>query len=260
MTPTVPRITHAIHTSHLIKVTSGFALIYLVLDGLATWTGSLYGEYGAAICAAVIATALLVERWLFGRPVPQALHALGFGRPTGRGLIAAGLVGLALLLYLPIVVAATGQGLQLRDGWIVIALGVFLQGGIAEEVLWRGYLFRHLRATRSFWWAAALAMVFMSAQHTLLLWSLPFAVAVAACGVALATSFPLAHLFEGSGNTFWGATIVHWVIQGTLKVVVFPETISMPVVLGWMVVCMVVPYLALLVLRRPAVEHTQQAR
>lgn len=254
MTSSVQTIRRAVPARDLVRITGGFILIYGVLEASATWTNSRYGEYGLVICAAVITTALLVERWLFATPARSAITALGLGRPNRRGLITALLTGLVLLLYLPISVLATGQVIQLRDGWPWIALGVFLQGGIAEEVLWRGYLFRHLRASNSFWRAAALAMLYMVAQHTLLLWSLPLPVALAAVVVALATSFPLAHLYELNDNTIWGAAIVHWIIQGMLKVFVVPDAHALLVIGGWMVASMVVPYLAMLVRRAAAPE------
>ncbi len=54
--------------------------------------------------------------------------------------------------------------------------------------------------------------MFVVAQHTLLLWSLPLPLALAALVVALGTSFPLGHLFEVGGNTVWGAALLHAVI------------------------------------------------
>ncbi len=255
MTSATPVIERAEHSTDFVKLTAGFAMIYLVLDRSAAWTNSLYGEYGLLICTLVIAAALLVERLLFGRSPRRALVTLGFGRPRGRGLSAALLVSLALLLYFPILGLVSGQPLALREGWQWIALGVVLQGGIAEELLWRGYLFRHLRATRGFWRAAGLAMLFMVAQHLVLLWSLPLPLAVAALVVALLSSFPLARLFEAGGNTVWGPALLHAVIQGALKVVVVPEAALLPAQLGWMAASVVVPYLAFLVRPTPVDEH-----
>jgi membrane protease YdiL (CAAX protease family) len=236
-------------TRGFVKLTVGFVIIYLVLDRSAAWTNSLYGEYGWLIFPLVVATALLIERLLFGRSPRQALRALGFGRPRWRGLLAALLASLVLLAYFPIVALVSGQPLTLREGWPWVALGVLLQGGIAEELLWRGYLFRHLRARRSFWRAAALAMIYMVAQHTLLLWQLPLPIAIAALVVALLSSFPLAHLFEASGNTVWAPALLHCVIQGALKVVVVPEAALLPAQLGWMSASVVLPYLVFLVQR-----------
>ncbi len=257
MTTSVPAVTRSTRATEYAKLTAGFLLIYVVLERVAAWSNSLYGEYGALICTLVIAAALLIERWLFATPLRPALAGLGFGRPSRRGLLATLLASLALLTYLPIFARVTGQPLTLRDGWHWIAIGVLLQGGIAEELLWRGYLFRHLRATRSFWRAAAIGMLFVVAQHTLLLWSLPLPIALAALLVALGTSFPLAYLFEVGGNTVWGAALLHAVIQGTFKVVVAPEASMLPVLLGWMAASVVVPYVAFLVRRRAAAPMAQ---
>jgi membrane protease YdiL (CAAX protease family) len=247
MTPIASASGRSTGTIEFVKLTAGFAIIYLVLDRSATWTNSLYGEYGLLICALVIVAALLVERLLFGRAPRQALGGLGFGRPSRRGLLAALLVSLALLAYFPIFALLSGQPLALREGWLWVALGVLLQGGVAEELLWRGYLFGHLRVQRGFWRAAAIAMIYMVAQHILLLWQLPLPIAVAALAVALLSSFPLAHLFEAGGNTVWGPALLHCVIQGALKVVVVPEAYLLPAQLGWMAASVVVPYLAFLV-------------
>jgi membrane protease YdiL (CAAX protease family) len=255
MTITTPAIGRAARSSEYLKLTAGFAIIYLVLDRSATWTNSLYGEYGLLICTLVLATALLVERWLFGRTPRRALGALGLGRPSGRGLLAALLASLPLLAYFPILALVSGQPLTLRDGWLWIAVGVLLQGGIAEELLWRGYLFRQLRATRGFWRAAAIAMIYMVAQHVLLLWQLPLPIAIAALVVALLSSFPLAHLFEAGGNTIWAPALLHCVIQGALKVVVVPEAYLLPAQLGWMAASVVVPYLAFLVKRAASTQQ-----
>jgi membrane protease YdiL (CAAX protease family) len=245
--PARPRRAVAIE---LVKVAAGFALIYLALERAATWTNSQFGEYGALICGLVIVVALVVERMLFAAPPQQALRALGFGRPAPRGLLAALLAGLPLLVYFPIVALLIGQPLTLRAGWLWMSLGISLQGGVAEELLWRGYLFRRLRMGRSFMRAAALAMIVMVAQHTLLLWSLSLPIALAALVVALLTSFPLAYLFEIGDQAVWEPALLHAIIQGALKVVVVPEEVLLPTQLGWMAICLVVPYLAFLVRRR----------
>jgi membrane protease YdiL (CAAX protease family) len=233
-----------------VKIAAGFVLIYLTLERTATWTNSQFGEYGVLICGLVIVVALVVERLLFTTPPRDAFRALGFGRPTIRGLSAALLASLPLLVYFPIIALLIGQPLTLRAGRLWMALGIFLQGGVAEELLWRGYLFRRLRIGRSFMRAAALAMIVMVVQHTLLIGSLSLPIALAALVVALLTSFPLAYLFEIGDNTIWGPALLHAIIQGTIKVVVVPEDVLLPTQLGWMATCLVVPYLAFLVRRR----------
>lgn len=255
MTTTTPAIGRTTRSSSFVTLIGGFAIIYLALDRSATWTNSRFGEYGLLICALTIGAALLTEWLLFGQQPRQVLAALGFGQPRVSGLLAGLFTSMALLAYFPIFALASGQPLTLRAEWPAVAFGVLLQGGVAEELLWRGYLFRHLRATRGFWRAAAIAMIFMVAQHTLILWELPLPIAIAALVVALLSSFPLAHLFEVGGNTIYGPALLHAVIQGAPKVIVVPESTLLPAQLGWMAASVVLPYLAFLVRRAAPIDH-----
>lgn len=232
------------------RILAGFGLIYLILQAVATWTQSLYGEMGALICALVLAVAILVERWMFQTPLNQAFTTLGLGRPDGRGMLVAAAIGALLLVYYPAFAWATGATLQLRDGWPVQFLGLALQGGVAEELLWRGYLFGHLRRGRSFWNAALLSMLVMATAHLLLFVSLPFPVALTATLVSVVISFPLSQLYALGGNTIWGPALVHAVVQGAIKLVVFPAELMFASQIVWMLLCMAVPLLAFAI-RRP---------
>ena len=86
-------------------------------------------------------------------------------------------------------------------------------------------------------------------MHLALLLTMPWPVALAAIGLAIALSFPLAYLFELGGNTLWPPAVLHFVAQGAVKVVVAPESgASLPIV--WMAACATLPFLAFLVPRR----------
>ena len=104
--------------------------------------------------------------------------------------------------------------------------GLFAQAGIAEEVLFRGYLFGHLRRGRSFWRAALLSMLPFVAVHLLLFATMPWPIAAAALLLAVIVAFPLARLYELGGATIWAPALLHFVIQGTVKIVVFPEALE----------------------------------
>ena len=56
-------------------------------------------------------------------------------------------------------VRARGMTPAFYPGWISLLPGLFAQAGIAEEVLFRGYLFGHMRVGRTFWRAAAVSML-----------------------------------------------------------------------------------------------------
>ncbi len=75
-------------------------------------------------------------------------------------------------------------------GWLRLVPGLFAQAGLAEEMLFRGYLFRHLRAGRSFARAAWAAAGPFAAVHLVLFLTMPWPVALAAVGLAVVLSFP----------------------------------------------------------------------
>jgi hypothetical protein len=79
---------------------------------------------------------------------------------------------------------------------------------------------------------------------------MPWALALAAVVLSLVLSFPLAHLFELGGRTIWAPALLHFVVQGTVKVVTVPgdAPVSFPVV--WMAVSALLP-LCVFVVSRP---------
>ena len=137
-------------------------------------------------------------------------------------------------------VRAKGMTPAFYPGWISLLPGLFAQAGIAEEVLFRGYLFRHLRVGRTFWRAAAVSMLPFVSVHLILFFSMPWPIAVASVLLAIIISFPLAYLFELGGDTIWAPAILHFVIQATVKVIVFAHGAE-SFALVWMAVSAVVP-------------------
>ena len=125
-----------------------------------------------------------------------------------------------MLLCLPLLARIAGLELALRPNAAWLALGMLAQGGLAEEVLFRGFMYRHLRRSRTFWRAATLSAVPFTAAHVPLLWSLEPAVAVLALAMAIAWSFPLAWLFDRANGSIWPGAILHGVMQGAIKVLV----------------------------------------
>ena len=243
-------------------IVAGFVVVWVVLERSATWLGSNMGEAGALVCAFVILAALVVERLLFGIGPRRALRRLGFGHPNGRAVLAGSLVALVMISFYPIFHLITGAQISLRDGWILMALGLFLQHGIAEEVLFRGYLFRHLREGRSFWRAAFLSMVPFVAVHLLLLTYLDFATAFASILVAVATAFPLAYMFERDNNTIWTPALLHGAAHG-IKLVSIPDGVFPTAALIWFAVVAAVPYLVFAFPKsyfEPGKDNTRRAK
>jgi membrane protease YdiL (CAAX protease family) len=227
-------------------VFAGFVLIWLVLDRSAAFFHSTYGEAGLGICALVLAAAVVVEMLVSRTSPGEAIRALGIGRPSARAVVIGLLLCLALLLFYPVLSWVTGTPLRLRGNWLWLIPGLFAQGGIAEETVFRGYMFRHLRARHSFWAAAGRATLPFTAVHLLLFFTQSPAVAVAATLLAITVSFPMAYLFELGRNTIWIPALLHFLIQGYIKLVELPPSLLMPAAVAWMGVCATVPYLVFL--------------
>jgi membrane protease YdiL (CAAX protease family) len=232
----------------LLAILAGFALLYTIHVTTTNLTNSLYGEYGLLACALALATALVVERLAFGRGPLAALRALGLGRPGRRALAAAALIALLMVATWPLYAVATGKALALRSDWLWLAIGIVAQYGIAEEVIFRGYLFGHLRAGRTFRRALLISTLVFAAAHLPLLATNGLPVAVGAIALAVISSLPFVWLFELGGATIWAPVIVHAAAH-TPKLLA-PGTLDMTAELAWIGVVMVVPYLAFALLRR----------
>lgn len=219
-------------------------LVFGLFQGLAHALGSERGQAGLVIAAAVIGALVVVECLLFRHTPTTALRTLGLGRPAAIGALVALGVGLLLLAVIPAYAALRGATLSSYPGWPWLLPGLFAQSGIAEETLFRGCLFRHLRRGRSFWHAAALAAVPFVVVHLFLFATMPWQVALAAVLLATALSFPLAHLFELGGKTIWAPALMHCIVQGAIKVVEVPGDTTLA--LAWMGASGVFPYLVFL--------------
>jgi membrane protease YdiL (CAAX protease family) len=141
------------------------------------------------------------------------------------------------------------QRFTMLPGWLYLLPGLFAQAGIAEEALFRGYLFGRLLRGRSFWRAAALSMVPFLAVHLILFASLPWPIALASAVLAAVLSFPLAHLFVIGGHTIWAPAILHFVAQSALKVVAIPAEAATNLPIVWMAACATLPFVVFAVRR-----------
>jgi membrane protease YdiL (CAAX protease family) len=231
-------------------VVAGVVLVFALFHWSASALGSDRGQSGLLIGALVVLALLVVEAVLFGQGLRPAARALGFGRPRPAGILAAAAVSVLLLSVVVLYGRWAGVGASLSPGWLTLVPGLFAQAGIAEETLFRGYLFRHLREGRSFWSAAGLSTIPFVAVHLLLFFSMPWPVATAAVLLSAVLTVPLAHLFELGGSTIWAPALLHFVIQGALKVAVVPDHGSVPFPLIWMAASGTLPMLVLMVPRR----------
>lgn len=223
------------------KLFCGLLLVFVLFQVLGGALHSDRGQAGFAIGLAVVAATLLYEHFAYGVPFSATPLTLGLGKPGGRGIAASVAVSILLLLVFPFYSWLSNDRVSVRNEWLWYAPGLFAQAGIAEEILFRGYLFGHLRQTRSFWPAAMVSTIPFAVVHLILFFSMPPIIAAAALSLAVLMTFPLAYLYELGGKTIWAAVVLHFVTQGAIKVVEADSgSMILPVV--WMAACAVIPY------------------
>ena len=226
------------------RLLGGLGLVFVLFQGLAHAYGSDRGQTGLVIAAAVVVTLVAFECLLFRQTPTTALRTLGLGRPAVMGVLVTLGAGFLLLAVIPVYAALRGTTLVAYPGWPWLLPGLFAQSGIAEETLFRGYLFQHLRHGRSFWRAAALASVPFVAVHIILFATMPWPLALAAVLLSTVMTFPLAHLFELGGRTIWPPALMHFIVQGAIKVVEAPGDNTLALV--WMGASAVLPFVVFL--------------
>lgn len=235
-----------------LRLLGGFAALMLVLQGLATALNSVRGEAGLIVCAATLAAALVLQRAMFSPGWREAAADLGLGAPRARGLIAALIVSSVLFCVFPAYALATGSGIALYPNAAWLALGVLAQAGVAEEVVFRGYLYGALRRRMTFWRAAWLSVAPFAVAHLYIFTLMDWPLALTAVALAIALSFPFAHLYELGGRTIWAPAIAHAIVQGAIKFLLVEGAIFPAL---WMGACALALWLVFLV--RPEVRESE---
>jgi membrane protease YdiL (CAAX protease family) len=150
-------------------VTLGLSVLalFLLLHASGSALGSFRGEAGLAVGALVLAGSLIAQRLVFGDGFTRAGVAVGLGKPTAVALGVALTIAFLLLLTIPAVAAATNGRPTMYPGGPALVPGLFAQGGVAEEAVFRGYLFGNLRRTHPFWTAAWISSGVFVVAHLL---------------------------------------------------------------------------------------------
>jgi membrane protease YdiL (CAAX protease family) len=139
-----------------------------------------------------------------------ALRRLGWGLPDARVLGIAVAVSGALLASMPLIFRLAGVDLIVPSNWLLLMLSIFLMNGIAEETIYRGYLFRRLRERYRFRSAVLLGTLLAVVAHTPIVLSAGPVLGSIAILVSAMTFLPFALLFERGGNTIWAPAVVHF--------------------------------------------------
>ncbi|MBE2218034.1 MAG: CPBP family intramembrane metalloprotease [Ignavibacteria bacterium] len=237
---------------NLFLIIAGYLLLYGVIELTAKLTGDTGNTWSALlISACVILAAILVEILIFRSRFSALSRLLGFGKPRGKAIASALVITLLMFLCYPVITAITGYQFKLPADWLWLAIGVFVFHGIAEEVLYRAFLFRRLREGRSFWKAAWAAVIFFTAAHIPIIINMGLIVGGMAVLLAVVSSFPFSCLYEKSGNTIWAPAIVHAAIDTIIPILAAggmneQSTIAVSI---WMAAAMIIPYTAFLMLR-----------
>ncbi len=224
---------------NLLTVFGSFVLVFIAIDKIAAFYAPIDLTTGFWAASIVTVGALLVlEILVFKQTLKGAFRFLGFGRPDRRTFLLTALIGLFALLFFPIFSAITGASFSVPDNWLWKLSGIVAIHGIAEEVLFRGFLFHHLRTGRTFDRAAFLALLVFAIAHVYLFTYMSVPVALFATLLSLASAYPFAYLFERGNNTIWAPALLHTIIH-SVTFFNISEPHGMAAGIAWMTVWMI---------------------
>jgi membrane protease YdiL (CAAX protease family) len=215
-----------------------FLVAWLMLDRLVTSPLNVLSATAALIAAASV---LVIGQRAMGVALRDVPRSLGLGRPVMRAVVVAGIVGSAFFLCLLLGARAVGVTLELRENWPAVLLASLIFHGLAEELVWRGFVFGHFRRTTTFWRAVAKSVPLIALTHVPIVVSNGLAVGLLATFTAAVTCLPFAYLWERGGGTVWAPALLHGLI-GTWQLFerTYPDSFSMVVLTASIVVPMAV--------------------
>ncbi len=167
------------------------------------------------VLPAVIAIAILaaLEKRLSGDTLSRSLVELGLGSPN------LGQLRIAVICLAPIIttyfIRASALGIPIVTQPAIWALIIkfLVSQGVAEEMVFRGFVYRRLRPGRSFFHAATLSAITFSVIHlTGLLRGLSIANSLDTAfsiGFSFLMAYAMAALFERGRGTIWGCALLH---------------------------------------------------
>ena len=220
-----------------------FVLAFIILFALFSSLGFLLPNLDwtlvrMLICIIIVGGVTIAWSIIHKLPFRQSLRDVGFGVPDWRVVGVAAVISALMLTFFPIYSSLTGVTLDLPRKWLWILLGIVTGVGIAEETLFRGYVFNFFRKRFSFWKAANLSMLLFGFMHLLMFLWLPIPIAVAAILLAIIAAYPTAYLFEQGNRTIWAPAIMHSAALAT-NLFVIPLEISISLSLMWIGVVLI---------------------
>lgn len=225
-----------------LRLLVGLIVVFALFQWLAETLKSYRGEFGVIVGVIVVAATIFAEKLLFKKSFKESVKTVGLKSPTKIGVLTTVAICGLMLLTIPLFALVTGSTFSFYPGWQFLILGLFFQAGIAEETLFRGYLFSHFRQKYAFWKAALFAAIPFILVHLIMFYSQPWSIALASIILAVVMSFPFCRLFELDGNSIWSPAILHFVVQGTVKVLVVSDESAQIFPLFWIAVCAIIPF------------------
>ena len=227
------------------RVLLGGTVMFLVLQGGLMLLIPSLGQPASAlvVAATMFGVAIVVERAFYARGVQSGLRALGLGRPMVGAMLVSIILTVGMATFLPIYSVATGVPISLKADWLWVLIGAIALNGIAEETLFRGYVFGHLRqGGHSYWRAGFTSLLIFSLVHLFLFVENPPEIAILGVLVAAAAAFPYAFLFERAGNSIWAGAVLH-VGAHIFRLVEIPDAEYMTVAVIWLAIQVGFPFL-----------------
>lgn len=176
----------------------------------------------------------------------DTVRSIGIHGTNLKGIFPGIIISTVLLLTYPLIGHLFNAEVSLVQNWPLNLVGLLLTGGLTEEVLFRGYFFGSLRRKMSFRKAVVISAVFFTLAHLLLFAYMDWPVALLSTLLAIASSVPLAFLFEFGNGTVWSPALVHTSIRTVGLVVTTNEHHFGQFSLLWIIASIVVPYIVLL--------------
>jgi len=219
---------------NLLIVFGSFVLIFIGIDLVVNFFASSDLTIGYLVAAIMTIVAVVVlEILVFKHNLITAFQYLGFGPPDKKVLATTIIIGSATLLFFPVFSSITGATITMPEQWLWKLFGIVAIHGVAEEVLFRGFLFHHFRSTRTFHQAGLLSLVAFAIAHIYLFTYMPAPLALFATLLSLVSAFPFAYLFERGNNTIWAPAVLHTLIHA-VSFFAISEAFVMASGIAWM--------------------------
>jgi membrane protease YdiL (CAAX protease family) len=215
------------------------------------FTGAMVSDFpyiinGSITSVIVLSTLLLLLRWGNDSSLKDAIRSIGLRKTNTKSILPGIILVVVLLLSYPLLSFLLDTKTFLAKDWYLNLAGLFLTGGLTEEILFRGYFFGSLRRQMSFRKAVLISAIFFSLTHLLLFTYMDWPVAFLSTLLAVASAVPLAFLYEFGNKTVWSPALAHTAIRTIGLVVTTDEEHFMQFSLLWIIACITLPYIVLL--------------